>query len=583
MEKMQFSTASITSKRNSDKNDQEVLSELVNRLIFSAGLDSECRPLVILNASNFPDSKNVNYDELLKRMLLIMDTFVDENDYSMVLFAGAVRYRPSLSWLFQTYQSLGRKYRKHIKVLYIVHSTWWIRVMLDCVRMTILDLPNEELIIVYVSTLSELAKLVPFRQINVPPDVYAHNLKYESHITLPDSMLLEGTSQMFGLSLSEVMGNEGENGLPKVVKDICVYIRDEALAVEGLFRRSPSSVLLKQVREAYDRGNPVTLSEYGPHLAAVLLKLYLRSLPEPLFTHNLYPLLKKISYQSSSSNILFIRNSLLPKLSTPAVMLLSSICSLLHDVSLHSKENLMHPRNLAICISPTLVRHPTDPLLDIQLCNPGGGLEILMVTAIESTYDVFSFDCPLSSESLHCETIQEPYESSIFNPSLNLSSTSSSQVSSLILSCVSSVMLEQSKKSVSISEPSSNDAPSSSSNDAPSSSSNEASLSLKQGTVNESISLLASKPNRFSNITIRRQNLASLSNSSIYRRSKTTPVHEMFKSGLGIEVSSNTTGFNMRGTSSLKLKNGLVEGLKNMYEEKSIILNASKDFDVSKL
>ncbi|KAG5440881.1 hypothetical protein PCK2_000036, partial [Pneumocystis canis] len=362
---------------------------------------------------------------------------------------------------------------------------------------------------------------------------------------------------------------------------VCFFVRHsnrvfKALDVEGLFRRSPSSVLLKQVREAYDRGNPVTLSEYGPHLAAVLLKLYLRSLPEPLFTHNLYPVLRKISHQSSSANILFIRNSLLPRLSTPAVMLLSSVCSLLHDVSLHSKENLMHPHNLAICISPTLVRHPTDPLLDIQLCNPGGGLGILMVTAIESTYDVFSSDGPLSSESLHHETIQEPYESSISSP-LNLSSASSSQVSSLMLSCASSIMSEQSKKPTLTSEPLSNEATVFLSN--------QVSVSSKQGIVNENISLLKSKPNRSSNSIIRRQNLASLSNSSVSRRYKTTPVHEMlnFKSGSGIDASSNITRFNMRGTSSLKLKNGHVEGLRNLYEEKSIILNASKDFDVSKL
>lgn len=81
--------------------------------------------------------------------------------------------------------------------------------------------------IIYVSTLSELAKLVPFLQINVPADVYAHNLKYELHITLPNATFLEGRSQMFGISLSQVMGTEGENGLPKVVKDICEYIRSE--------------------------------------------------------------------------------------------------------------------------------------------------------------------------------------------------------------------------------------------------------------------------------------------------------------------------------------------------------------------
>ncbi|KAG5440892.1 hypothetical protein PCK2_000047 [Pneumocystis canis] len=177
-------------EKSPDTGDRKVFSGLIDRLIFSAGLDSECRPLVILNASNFPDAKDVNYDELLERMLLIMDTFVDENDYSMVLFAGGIRCRPSWNWLFQAYQSLGRKYRKHIKALYIVHSTWWIRVMLDCMHHLLS--PKFARKIVYVSTLSELAKLVPFRQINVPPDVYTHNLKYESHITLPDTMLLEG-------------------------------------------------------------------------------------------------------------------------------------------------------------------------------------------------------------------------------------------------------------------------------------------------------------------------------------------------------------------------------------------------------
>ncbi|KAG4306255.1 hypothetical protein PORY_000243 [Pneumocystis oryctolagi] len=567
MNRMSFFTFPRVRKKDSNIDDHDMLSELVDRLIFSAGVDDEGRPLVILNASKFPDSKDVNYDVLLERMLFVMDTFVDENDYSVVLFAGGVRHRPSWNWLFQAYQSLGRKYRKYIKVLYIVHSTWWIREADDS-QMHHLVSPKFARKIVYVSTLSELAKLVPFRQINVPPDVYIHNLKYESHITLPDTMFSEGMPQMFGLSLSQVMGSEGENGLPKVVKDICAYIRDEALTVEGLFRRSPSSTLLKQVREAYDRGNPVTLSEYGPHLAAVLLKLYLRSLPEPLFTHNLYPLLRKISHQSSSTNISFIRNTLLPKLSTPAIMLLSSICLLLHDVSLHSKENLMHPRNLSICISPTLVRHPTDPFLDIQLCNLAGGLGMLMVIAIESTHDVFGFECPSNSESLQCETTQSTSECFVSNPSLDLIPASSSQVSSSpISSRVSSAVLEQSEKPP-----------------PELCTSNEVAASPKQGIVNESICLLASKP-KSSNLTIRRQNLALLSGfSSVYRRSNTISVHEMSNSRLGSGIETfGSTKYAVKGSRSLKSKSGLVESLKNLYEEKSIILNTPKDFDVSKL
>ncbi|QSL65026.1 hypothetical protein MERGE_002330 [Pneumocystis wakefieldiae] len=685
-DKMTFGFPCARKKESDLINDQE-LTALVGRLIFSAGIDDEGRPLVVINASNFPDSKVVDYDELLRRMLLVMDTFIDENDYSVILFAGGVRYRPRWNWLFQAYQSLGRKYRKYIKVLYIVHSTWWIRVMLDCMNHLVSPKFSQKMI--YVSTLSELAKLVPFRQINVPPDVYAHNLKYESHVTLSE-MSSESVSQMFGLSLSQLMGNEGENGLPKVVKDICAYIREEALMVEGLFRRSPSSILLKQVREAYDRGNPVTLSQYGPHLSAVLLKLYLRSLPEPLFTHNLYPLLRKISHQSSSKNILFIRNTLLPKLSTPSVILLANVCLLLHDVSLHSKENLMHPRNLSICISPTLVRHPTNPLLDVQLCNLEGGLGMMMVIAIESTYDIFDFVFPLNPkglqsdmfqktpetscsemmqkipqtlstemaqktsetpcsemmqkipqtlstemaqkthkaprsemaqktsetlrsgmvrktpetlsnemaqktlealrnkmvekihETLHTEIVQETHDAArsemvqeafeSFIPSFVESAPASylSQVfSSSPISCVSFLTSKQSGKSISLPE---------------SPLLNGVISSLKNEPINESSFLLTSKPNRSSNLTIRRQNLSPLCNiSSTFRRSKTISVHDMFNSKLrsGIDISPNTK-FSLIGSNPLKIKTGLVESLRNLYEEKSI-LKTPKDFDVSKL
>jgi hypothetical protein len=69
------------------------------------------------------------------------------------------------------------------------------------------------------------------------------------------------------------MGFEGEKGsIPRVVKDCIQFIRDtgacgpSSLACrttptfilgmedDGLFRRSPNSALLRQVKEAYDRG-----------------------------------------------------------------------------------------------------------------------------------------------------------------------------------------------------------------------------------------------------------------------------------------------------------------------------------------
>jgi hypothetical protein len=55
-----------------------------------------------------------------------------------------------------------------------------------------------------------------------------HNLKYEDKITLPSSVNYnENKHLMFGVPLEVLMGSEGENGLPRVVRDCVTYLRAE--------------------------------------------------------------------------------------------------------------------------------------------------------------------------------------------------------------------------------------------------------------------------------------------------------------------------------------------------------------------
>ena len=97
-------------------------------------------------------------------------------------------------------------------------------------------------------------------------------MKYEKEIVLPAPT----HADLFGVPLEELMGYDGEKGgIPRVVKDCIQYLRETGnsfsrvdktrrghlmhsillgLQDEGLFRRSPSSALLKQVQQAYDRG-----------------------------------------------------------------------------------------------------------------------------------------------------------------------------------------------------------------------------------------------------------------------------------------------------------------------------------------
>lgn len=68
------------------------------------------------------------------------------------------------------------------------------------------------------------------------------------------------------------------------------------LHTEGLFRRSASAQTVRQVQRLYDQGKPVNFDDYGDmHLPAVILKTFLRELPQPLLTFQAYEQILEIT------------------------------------------------------------------------------------------------------------------------------------------------------------------------------------------------------------------------------------------------------------------------------------------------
>ncbi|CAE6442332.1 unnamed protein product [Rhizoctonia solani] len=404
--------------------DREAIDSAVNAVITQAGVDYETRPMVIVTAASFPDPRQISYDILLSRIIAYLDLYV-ENDYIVVFLAAGGRHTPSWNWIWKAYRSMSRKYRKNLKRLLIVHPTWFSKMFVSLAGAVLS--PKFFRKITYVSTLSELARHVPLTQIEIAPAVYNENLKHERTITLPSTA---PSSLTFGVPLEQLMGPDGESSpVPRVIRDCVEYLRSEGplgpnLEVEGLFRRSPNVGLLRSVREAYDRGNQVTLSQYhDPHIAAVLIKKILRDLPEPIFSGSLYPIIarcppstgwgvdglsgppsskklpngapshglpngtahgangrghKRVGSEAEMATVggwgegdacvEYIREVLLPALGWGCrVVLLGYIFHLLHDVSLRSSANKMDAHNLALCIAPNLVRS-NDPIRDVKMC-----------------------------------------------------------------------------------------------------------------------------------------------------------------------------------------------------------------------
>ncbi|KDQ15148.1 hypothetical protein BOTBODRAFT_131760 [Botryobasidium botryosum FD-172 SS1] len=353
--------------------EEHKLDEIIRRMIWQAGVDYETRPMLVFVASAFPDPKVISYDRLLSRILSYLNTFA-QSDYTIVFLAAGGTHSPSWSWIWTAYKRLDRVYRKNLKKLFIVHPTWFSKMLFSMAGTTIN--PKFFSKVTYIKTLSQLATHVPLVQIDIPPAVYKENVKHEKQIVLPTPE----KSQMFGVPIEQLMTDASK--IPRVVRDCVEYLYSSGLDVEGLFRRSPNSLLTKQVRQGYDRGQAVSLPAFGdPHIAAVLIKKFFHDLPRPVFPDSIYPTIRRCPQPTPNSpnlaSVTYIRETVIPELvqiSPQTLIVFTYVLGLLHQVSLRTATNKMDAHNLALCISPNLVSSG-NVIEDVRFCSiPDGAV-----------------------------------------------------------------------------------------------------------------------------------------------------------------------------------------------------------------
>lgn len=349
------------------------LDSIVNQIIFQAGCDHASHPLLIICASRFPSPSKLpigtDFNMLVNRALSLFSPITSIEPYSLIIFASPSEFGPNVKQVISSYLRLDKSTRKNLKSLWVVHPTFWAKMTLQVFMNGIVSWKVGKKV-KWTNSLSELATQVPLHQICIPPEVYKINLTLEPKIEMPPNWKMK---PVIGAPLEQLMGQQGERGIPQLVQDSVNCIRSLGLDAEGLFRRPPSLATLKVLSEAYDRGHPVKISDYpdAPHLAASLLKLFLRELPVPVFPSSLYPVILACpSIQPNSSNLevmAYIQEKLIDQLSAPAVKLLSYVLSLCHDIASHAAENKMDAHNLATCLTPTLLRSE-DLAKDAAMC-----------------------------------------------------------------------------------------------------------------------------------------------------------------------------------------------------------------------
>lgn len=331
-------------RRNSAPLPTNPLDRLVEtELLREAGLDFESRPMLLFFSCALPDPKQFDYDLLLESIMKRLDGFV-ENDYSVVFFNGAMKHKPGASFLIKAYRRFTRKYKKNLKALWIVHPSSFTKFALQILSKIIS--PKVAKKIVLVNTLSELTNLVPYHQLQIPDAIYRHNMDFESSVVFPSLKTASEGSKVFGVPLEELMGIDGSRGMPRVIVECTDYVTLNGLDTEGLFRRSPASHSLQSAKDAYNRDlDNIDLGRLGGvHLAASLIKNFLREIPVAPFGVETYEVMDDIvSVSGSRTDELAknIREVLIPLLPVPSQMLIAYVFRLLKKVKNHSEKNLM--------------------------------------------------------------------------------------------------------------------------------------------------------------------------------------------------------------------------------------------------
>ncbi|XP_015251643.1 PREDICTED: rho GTPase-activating protein 44-like isoform X5 [Cyprinodon variegatus] len=165
----------------------------------------------------------------------------------------------------------------------------------------------------------------------------------------------------FGKSLEEHLNISGrEIAFP--IEACVTMLLECGMQEEGLFRVAPSASKLKKLKASLDCG-VLDVQEYSsdPHAIAGALKSYLRELPEPLMTTELYDEWIQASNVQDMDKRLQALMAVCEKLPTDNLNNFRYLIKFLAKLSEYQDSNKMTPGNMAIVLGPNLLWTQTEP------------------------------------------------------------------------------------------------------------------------------------------------------------------------------------------------------------------------------
>ncbi|KAI8873997.1 RhoGAP-domain-containing protein, partial [Ramicandelaber brevisporus] len=149
--------------------------------------------------------------------------------------------------------------------------------------------------------------------------------------------------------------------IPHVLERCLSEIEARGLTEVGLYRVPGSGAGVSRLRSTFDSGqrdfDMGRNSEFSDiNIVGGAVKLFLREMPEPLLTHNLYDaFIKAVSIEDYDERLWAIKD-LVHALPRPNYIVLRRVIEHLEKVTDYEDVNNMFSTNLAIVFGPTLLQ-----------------------------------------------------------------------------------------------------------------------------------------------------------------------------------------------------------------------------------
>eukprot|EP01089_Gocevia_fonbrunei_P019974 TRINITY_DN724_c0_g1_i1.p1 TRINITY_DN724_c0_g1~~TRINITY_DN724_c0_g1_i1.p1 ORF type:complete len:671 (-),score=151.06 TRINITY_DN724_c0_g1_i1:3693-5705(-) len=204
--------------------------------------------------------------------------------------------------------------------------------------------------------------------------------------------------------------------VPPFVEKACLFIVNTATEVEGIFRLSGNNLEVEQYKKILDEGDDIPFWEPSPHTVCNLLKMYIRELPDPILTYQLYDAFieaaKSAKQKGTEDEKSFVEelNQLIMTLPFANKCLLKRVIWVLDTVNRQQEVNKMNATNLATVFGPNFLRTEDPDGLARETILTDAGLVNTIATVLIQNYDSILQDVELESPYIGLVSVDYDYE-----------------------------------------------------------------------------------------------------------------------------------------------------------------------------